>query len=167
MAHPKTPGRAGFTLVELMITIAVLAILTTLAAPSLAERLGRQRLESAAQTLAADLAQARLEAVSSGQTMFVVFDAGPDWCYAVARSADCGCGSPSPCQLKTERAADWPGVSLLEAEDARLEPAGIPGGAVQARFGDGSHTQVLAVGLSALGRARICGGDARWGYPGC
>lgn len=157
----------GLTLIELMIAIAVLAILTTLAAPTLAERLDRQRLESIAQTLALDLAESRVEAVEAGQPLFVVFDRSPAWCYAVARSADCGCDAPRPCQLKVERAADWPGVALQAAEDARFDAVGTPAGGARARFRSSTGGEELAVSLSPLGRARICADTARWGYGAC
>lgn len=60
--HPR-----GFTLIELMVTIAVLAILLTLAAPSFATLLRQWRLTSAAETLAGDLRLARSTAIRTSR----------------------------------------------------------------------------------------------------
>lgn len=162
----RRTGR-GLTLIELMIGIAVLAVLATLAAPPLAERVARQRLASAAETLAMDLAEARLEAVSSGQPLHLVFGRGADWCWAVARSAGCGCATAQPCQLKREQAGDWPGLSLQAPPDIGFEPGGTPaeGAQVQLRGVGGAHE--LTVALTPLGRARICTGTGLPGYAGC
>lgn len=161
------PRPRGLTLIELVIALAVLGILATLAVPTLAERLARQRLAGAAEALAMDLGQARVEAVASGQPLFVVFDRGAQWCWAVARSPACGCAVPAPCQLKVERAADWPGVDLLAADDTAFEPGGTPADGARAQFRSPAVGHGLAVGLSPLGRARLCSATGMPGYGAC
>lgn len=52
----------GFTLIELMVTIAVMAILATMAAPSMGNFLLKQNLNKSAQELIAVLNQARAKA---------------------------------------------------------------------------------------------------------
>ena len=56
-------GRSGFTLVELLVTLAVVALLVTVAAPAMARFLDQARLRAAAQTLAQELRQARNHAL--------------------------------------------------------------------------------------------------------
>jgi len=88
-ARPINAARArqrrGFTLLELMIGLAVLAVLATLAVPSMGSALQRQRLRAAAEHLAADLNEARFEATRRGQILHVLPRSGPAWCWAVAR----------------------------------------------------------------------------------
>ena len=61
-------GRAdGFTLVELLLVLALIVLLGTMAAPSLSGALAKARINSAAEELATAWGQARLEAIRSGE----------------------------------------------------------------------------------------------------
>lgn len=57
----------GFTLLELMVTIAVLAIVVSLAAPSFRETIAANRARAASDALVSALSLARLEAVKRGK----------------------------------------------------------------------------------------------------
>lgn len=61
----------GFTLVELAITLVVLAVLVTLAAPSFTNMTQRNRLTAAANEVSAILQVARMDAISRGQAVTV------------------------------------------------------------------------------------------------
>lgn len=52
----------GFTLIELMVTVAVLAIIVMAAAPSFGDMMERQQLNSSTQNLVGILSQARAQA---------------------------------------------------------------------------------------------------------
>lgn len=56
--------RGGFTLIELMISIAILSILLTLAAPSFTETIANHRVKAAASDLHMSMLKARSEAIS-------------------------------------------------------------------------------------------------------
>jgi type II secretion system protein H len=76
-------GRAGYTLVELLVALVVLSILTGMAAPRMTGLLTRNRLDQAANQLVGDVAYARMVAVRAGQRVSVEFsDAG----YRIARA---------------------------------------------------------------------------------
>ena len=69
---------AGFTLIELLIVLALLAILTNIAAPSLSELVDTQRRHAAAQGLASGIRSARVAAVTRNQVITIhAIDA--DW----------------------------------------------------------------------------------------
>jgi type IV fimbrial biogenesis protein FimT len=147
----------GLTLIELCTVLAVLAVLGAIALPSFAGRLDRQRLHAAAETLAADLADARFEAARRGQALHVLPQAAADgWCWSVATAPGCACGGPSACQLKTVSGADHPGVRLLQPQPVLLAPDGVAGGPVVAAVLESRRGERLQVALSPAGRPRIC-----------
>lgn len=69
----------GFTLIELMITIAVAAVLMALAAPSFVDFQRNSALTAAANTLTASLNSARSEAMKHGAFAMVVPESGANW----------------------------------------------------------------------------------------
>lgn len=70
---------AGFTLIELMTTVAVAAILLTLAAPSFMAFQRNAELTSTANSFAASMAAARAEAMKRQLNAFVRPASGGDW----------------------------------------------------------------------------------------
>jgi type IV fimbrial biogenesis protein FimT len=161
---------AGVTLLELVATLAVLAVLCSLALPSLGQRVDRARLAAAAEGLAADIADARFEAARLGQPLHVQARPGADWCWSVADAPGCGCAAAQACQLKTVQAPDHPGVRLLEPFALQLHPGG-EADTQPARL-EGRRGERLRVALTPLGRTRICsesadGGSAAGRYPPC
>ena len=89
------PDRAqpGFTLLELMFTLLVLAILAAVGVPAMNTMMERNRLKSAAQALTEDLQWARGEAIRRNDSLRVVSDDDGVWCYGIElnEGADCDC----------------------------------------------------------------------------
>lgn len=74
----STGMQVGFTLVELMVTLAILAILTMLAVPSMTDLIRDARLSAQADLLINTLNMARLEAVKRRTNVTVCPAANPD-----------------------------------------------------------------------------------------
>lgn len=64
--------QSGFTLVELMFVVVIMAILVSLAAPAFSELVRVQRVRSVAVDLYADVTLARSEAIKRGAQVFIV-----------------------------------------------------------------------------------------------
>ncbi len=75
----QTQPDTGLTLLEMVICVAVLAVLGMLALPGLGTQMEKQRLRHAAQTLAGDITEARFLAAQRGQPVHVLAQDGPQW----------------------------------------------------------------------------------------
>jgi len=69
----KNTNSKGFTLIELMIVIAILGILAGIAAPNFQTYMAQRRLNGAARQVMTDLMAARMKAVSLNQKVKVFF----------------------------------------------------------------------------------------------
>ena len=69
MTRFATSSTRGFTLLELMVVVALLSIISTLAAPAFRDMLASQRVRVAAYNIVADLILARSEALKRGENV--------------------------------------------------------------------------------------------------
>lgn len=160
---------AGLTLLELAIAMAVMAILGSLALPPFAQRLSRERLTRAAETLAADISEARFLAAREGHALHLRSQSGGDWCWSVSAATVCDCAQPQSCQIRRVPAATFGGVTMVNAGAVALAPDGTAAGSnpvvasLQALGGER-----LAVQVGPLGRPHICVAAGKVGkYPAC
>ena len=158
------PARAGFTLIEMMIALAVMAVLGAMAAPSLSAIAARWRLQSAAHQLQADVALAKLESARQGQAVYLRFQPGAHWCWHLSTGpgGDCrqtGVGLANGV-LRVVRSADHPGIALLAASTIVVDasrPGALTGqhSAGQALFAAPEGLQ-LRVRMGPQSRASLC-----------
>jgi prepilin-type N-terminal cleavage/methylation domain-containing protein len=86
-----TVRRRGFTLVELLVVVAVIAVILTLAAPSFRGMIEMQRLRSVTAQLVTDLQFARNEAVQRNSLLRVSFEKNVNMtCYTLYTSPALG-----------------------------------------------------------------------------
>lgn len=119
MTHSSETTR-GFTLVELMVTLAVLAILTMVAVPSFRDTIRRNRVSAASNALLADLRYARTEAINRGQLVSLCPSSDGSNCTADGTAWDAGwLVYTYPAGAASANAAYAAGNILLRAGGAR------------------------------------------------
>ncbi len=173
MAGPaRSTAPRGVTLLELSIVLVVLAVLAAVAVPSFSAAMDRGRLKSTAETLLADLTEARLKSAERGLALHWTGDAAAAgrWCYAIATRPDCGCAAGAPAcpgeRLHRVGGEQHPAVAVLELRAIVFEPEGRaqPGGATLAT----ARSEKLRVDTPSGGRSRICSpAGSVAGYPAC
>jgi len=93
---------AGFTAMELIVTVAVLGILLGIAVPSFQDSIDKRRLIDAAEQLYSDLQYARSEAVKQNKEVKVSFNTTAPWCYGLDddTTTTCDCANaPGNCTI--------------------------------------------------------------------
>lgn len=132
----------GFTLVELMVVIAVVAILAAAAMPAYRNLLDRYRIGKAAEDVISVISNARAGSVKLHRRVSVAFTTSADWCVGAnaaaapsggaraGAAAACDCASPNTCSVDGEMLVvplgKHPGVSMTAAS-GNLEFDGIVG----------------------------------------
>ena len=154
----------GFTLLEAVFTLAILAIILAAAVPSYSTYLARQKLRHVAELLELDLRRARALSVDEGRNTYVSFNSGPQWCWGTSRQGPCDCATGLPrCELGGVNYRDHKGTLLQSGQGISFE-AGKGRALGWARIGiSNEHNQQLHIDLNPLGRPAICGIDARKG----
>ena len=126
--HVHGQTSKGFTLVELMVVIAVVAILAAVAMPSYRDLMDNYRVHKAGEDVISVISNARSGAVKLHRQVNVSFTSGASWC-AGAKAAGaptggaqagtagaCDCATPTGCMVDTEQlvipVGKHPGVSM-------------------------------------------------------
>ena len=111
----------GFTLIELMVVIAVVAIITSFALPSYRMLIEKRQVTSGAEQLAGFISTAQIEAVKRSENITVSFTRidSETWCVGmVSGTADCSCIEIDPtsntaCVIGSKLAADNPQLRVI------------------------------------------------------
>jgi prepilin-type N-terminal cleavage/methylation domain-containing protein len=137
---------SGFTLVELMTTIAIIAVLASVAIPNMIAWLPDYRLRSGAAEMLSALQLARLTAIKENAHVTVQFDTGSDE-YLVFLDNGEGAGEPgNGIQDGTEKALR----SAKMVPDAQIDNVGFSGGLSRVSFTGRGLTKGFQVGTVRL-----------------
>ncbi|MGM0672827.1 MAG: pilus assembly FimT family protein [Pseudomonadota bacterium] len=174
---------SGFTLVELIITISVMAILAGIAAPSFLQSIDNRRLSGAAEAVKNGMHVGRSQAFQRSIETCLRIDGAADSQWIVVEAGGCAsnaCANGTDDCLMQTRSSEFPGVATgTDFSEARFDPVR---GTVQNFLDDNaalgtveltsSRGSRLDVQLNLMGRARICApsdaqGVGSLGYGAC
>ena len=112
----------GFTLIELFVTVAVLAILVAWAVPSFSKLIEKRRLIGAAEIVYEELVRARTEAVKRSKPIIVDFSADNSIGITddVVNRCDAGEDSTNLCTLDYDNDSETDDDILMRVTDADL-----------------------------------------------
>lgn len=173
----------GFTLIELVVVLAITGILMVMAVPVLNEQIDKRRLVAVADAIYGDMQYARSEAIRNNQNVQISFSGGASWCYGMilgATACDCSVVASSStgyCALKRVDYLDFQKVSIPAS--AGISFSGNKTGFDPVRgvaLGTGHVIMESALGkqaqvnLALLGRISVCapaGVGLTGTYPAC
>ncbi len=140
--HPRSHQAAyGFTAIELMVVMAIVAILATLAAPSFTPLMERWRVRQAVEGFESTFYFARSEAIKRGGNVIVQKLPNSGDCTTAAGPGDWGCGWLV--------CADNNANGTCEATDDSLQQFDAPARLQVKRSGGGATIQVDRWGMVA------------------
>ena len=172
----------GVTLIELIIVIAVMAILLSVAVPEFGDLLVRNRLKAATETMHSDLQFAKTEAIKRNKSIrvnFMTSNGGATWCYGLKENTSCDCTADSGANMchidnikKVSRSIDFSGISILTSisapgdrftfESIRGVTDGTFGKVILTSSGQ-KETRVI---VSRMGRIRFCSPSGKTNVAG-
>lgn len=181
----QTAGQQGFTLLELMVTIAVLAILLAFGVPSMSNAIEKRNTIAAAEQIYSELQLARSEAIARSVPVYMNITGGANWAVGVSNDIACDPSDNAPaCVLPdttgnnpiTHRFTlnDHPDVSIAttQGQITFQSQRGIATSATIDVTSTGDTGYVMSVVVGLLGQVSMCSSDAdpsRYvlGYDAC
>lgn len=109
--------KKGFTLIELMVVIAIIGIVASIAIPNFSDMIQRNRLKGAVKALETDLQWMRTQSIKQScnlQASFITGDSST-WSYKIYQPAAelCpSCTAGANCVLKTITGTEFAGVTM-------------------------------------------------------
>lgn len=163
--------KSGVTLVELLVTLAIVAILAAITVPFLGRYLDNRRLEGAAQAIYSDMLLAHHHAISENTPVTLTFESGANWCTGITTASSCNCLSTSNCNLGQTPGANYSPVLLSlsgfsggsSAVFSSSRGALSAAGTVTLAIGSNSIT----IELNRMGVPRLCSSNGIGGFASC
>ena len=169
----------GYTLIEVLIVVAIIGILAVLSAPNFRTLIQNQRLKEAGHTLYHYFKLARSDALYKKRGASAVLQTGTQWCVGLNNGTHCHCNTSANCSFDGEevvlKGSDIGGDIRLIATGftlssggnryVRFEPIqGRANSAGTATLSNGKDSIQVRVNVS--GRLSVCSDDFS-GYAPC
>lgn len=169
---------AGFTLIELMVALSLVALLLTVAIPSYQSLRQEQMVKAATQAVYTDVMLLKSEAIKRNRTLqFIIFNSGTsNWCYRIFIDGSCNSCSDHCSSIEGRKggdASEYPGISLVASYSesaSSIRPLSISPRRSSLTAGNiaiSSGTYSMQVKTNNVGRVRTCGVSNVSGVPAC
>ncbi len=171
VVHAK---KNGFTLIEMMVSIAVMAIIATSVVPAFNDMKEKHKIRGAVETISSDFQLARSEAIKTNQAVSLSFSGigGTNWCYGINDSSGCNCSVNNACQVdgntvRVASSAEFLNINLttnFAGQTATFDPdRGTTNSGITSLTANGKTAKIF---VSAIGRISVCSNDYSF-YPEC
>jgi prepilin-type N-terminal cleavage/methylation domain-containing protein len=173
---------SGFTLIELIVTVAVLVIISMTVVPLVQDMLQKQRIAAAAEAIHAQVMLAKSESYKRSTPIYVAIDEGGAWALGVSDASGCN-PSGTDCTLtyvesdgttttvqRTISSTEYPGASMDGDSPDEISFNPIRGTADSRTIELESEDYEVRIIVNSTGRVRICspaGSDHLGRYPDC
>lgn len=111
--HPKS--QQGVTLIEIMITVALLTIALAVGVPSFSAQIEKRQLIGLAEQISAHITLTRSQAITRSAATYIKFDVGNNWRYGFSTNSNCDVNATA---VTTANAC----ILVIEDGDANIDP---------------------------------------------
>jgi len=172
----RSKNNKGFSLLELIITMVIAAIILSAAVPSFSDLLSSNKVSGGAEKISADIGWARTTAIRNSSDIYMDVSTGTSsWCYGFTDKATCDCSKTSAAaadsctvsgSLKRYDESLYGGAALSSTiPNMTFEPRGLlaaAGGALSLSL----NSKTATLNITRLGRSTICSSELSQ-FPGC
>jgi len=142
----------GFTLLELIITIAIAGILTGIAVPNYLSYLPKARLKGAATTVRADLMAARMKAVKLKKKTKIFFLNDHEYKICDDADGDLTVDEGEGDALLKDIEAEYTGVTFSSTNNPIFNPRGTASNLATVTFTNASGARTLTISITGIVR---------------
>jgi len=159
----------GFTLFDLMIAVAILAMIFTFAVPAMTNGVEKRNTTSVAENIYSQIQMARSESIARSQPVFMNLSAGADWAIGFSTDQNCDPTDDDPaCTLPdtdgnnaiTHRVtfSDHPNITVATTANqiTFMPQRGTATAATINITSSGSVGYVMTVNVGLLGQVSLC-----------
>jgi type IV fimbrial biogenesis protein FimT len=147
----RSPRAAGFTLVELLVTVAIIALVSSVAATNVVRQMPRQRLNSAAKQMAWNLRALRMQAISQNRSVTVTFI--NEYVYTIWTDSNAN-GTAETGEVQTKNiSSNYSGVTLASTNNPVFNPTGTVSNLASITFTGAGSSKVIT--MTAAGEIKL------------